>query len=48
MGILTTRKMSIPFTPCVKEVEWGSGWKDLRMLAAFWGGIPVEVTQEAG
>ena len=33
--------------PCVKGVEWGLGTRGLRMLAAFWAGIPVEVTQEA-
>ena len=35
------------FAPCVKGVEWGLGTRGLRMLAAFWAGIPVEVTQEA-
>ena len=34
--------------PCVKGVKWGFGTRGLRMLAAFWTGIPVEVTQEAG
>ena len=34
--------------PCVKVVEWGFGTRGLRMLAAFWVGIPLEVTQEAG
>ena len=33
---------------CVKGVEWGLGTRGLRILAAFWAGIPVEVTQEAG
>ena len=33
--------------PCMKVVEWGLGTRGLRMLAAFWAGIPVEVTQEA-
>ena len=33
---------------CVKEVKWGFGSKGLRIVAAFWAGIPVEVTQEAG
>ena len=32
--------------PCVKEVEWGLGTRGLRMLAAFWVGIQVEITQE--
>ena len=34
--------------PCVHEVEWGLGMKDLKIMAVFWAGIPVEVTQEAG
>ena len=34
--------------PCVKMVEWGLGTRGLRMLAAFWAGIPVEVIEEAG
>ena len=34
--------------PCVKGVEWGLGTRGLIMVAAFWVGIPVEVTQEAG
>ena len=34
--------------PCVKVVEWGFGTRGLRILAAFWAEIPVEVTQEAG
>ena len=33
--------------PCVKVVEWGLGTRSLGMLAAFWVGILVEVTQEA-
>jgi len=33
--------------PCVKVVEWGLGTRRLRILAAFWAGILVEVTQEA-
>ena len=33
--------------PCVKVVEWGFGTRGLRMLAAFWAGIPVKVTLEA-
>ena len=32
---------------CVKGVEWG-GHRGLRMMAAFWACVPVEVTQEAG
>jgi len=35
-------------TPCVKGIEWRLGTRGLRRLAAFWAGIPVEVTQEAG
>ena len=27
--------------PCVKVVEYGFGTRGLRMLAAFWAGIPV-------
>ena len=34
--------------PCVKGVEWGLGTRGLRMLVAFWVGIPVEDTQDAG
>ena len=34
--------------PYVKGVEWGLGTRGLRIVAAFWTGIPVEVTQEAG
>ena len=34
--------------PCVKEVAWGFCTRDLRMLAAFWAGIPVDNTQDAG
>ena len=30
----------------LEEVEWGLGTRVLRMVAAFWAGIPVEVTQE--
>jgi len=30
--------------PCVKGVEWGLGTRGLRMVAAFWAGIPVEIT----
>ena len=31
--------------PRVKGVEWGLDTRCLRMVAAFWVGIPVEVTQ---
>ena len=34
--------------PCVKGVEWGLGTRGLRMVAAFWVSILVEVTQDAG
>ena len=34
--------------PCVKGVEWGLGTRGLRMVAAFWIGILVDVTQEVG
>ena len=34
--------------PCVRAVKWRLGTRGLRMLAAFWAGIKVEVTQEAG
>ena len=29
----------------VKGVEWGLGRSGLRIVAVFWAGIPVEVTQ---
>ena len=29
---------------CVKVVECGLGTRGLEMVAAFWPGIPVEVT----
>ena len=28
-------------SPCVKLFKWGLGTRGLRMLAAFWAGIPV-------
>ena len=34
--------------PCVKGIRWGLGTRGLRMMATFWAGIPIEVTQEAG
>ena len=34
--------------PCVQVFEWGLCTKGLRMVAGFWAGIPVEITQEAG
>ena len=34
--------------PCVKGAERGFGTRSLRILAAFWAGIPVEDTQDAG
>ena len=34
--------------PCVKGVGRGLGTRGLKMMAAFWAGIPVEVTREAG
>ena len=27
--------------PCVKGVEWGLDTRGLRIVAAFWAGIPV-------
>ena len=33
-----------PVAPCVKVVEWEFGTKGLRMLAAFWAGIPIKDT----
>ena len=33
---------------CLKGVELELGTRGLRMLAAFWAGISVEVTQETG
>ena len=51
MGMPTTGVMVQPsqqhVAPCVKVVEWRFDTRGLRMLAAFWAGIPVEVTQEA-
>ena len=35
-----------PSQQYVKGVEWGWGPIGLRMVAAFWAGISVEVTQE--
>ena len=32
----------------IKGVQWGLGTRGLGMVASFWVGIPVEVTQEAG
>ena len=45
----TTREWCNPVSkkhvaPCVKVVEWGLVTRDLRIVAAFWAGIPVEVT----
>ena len=34
--------------PCVKGVGWGLDTRGLRMMAAFWAGIRVEVKQEDG
>ena len=34
--------------PCVTDAEWGMVTRGLRMVAALWSGIPVEVTQEDG
>ena len=34
--------------PCVTGVESGLGTIGLRMVAAFWAVIPVDVAQEAG
>ena len=54
-GILTTGEWSaivsqlqsaICCTMCKRGFEWGLGTRGLRMVAAFWPGIPVEVTQE--
>ena len=42
-GMLTQQHVA----SCVKGVEWGLGKGGLRMAAAFWADIPVEVTQEA-
>ena len=35
-------------TPCVKWVELGLDTRGLRIVAAFWTGIPVGVPHEAG
>ena len=34
--------------PCVKGVQQGLDTRGLRIMAAIWAGIPVEVTEEAG
>ena len=35
--------------PCaLKRLELVLGRRGLRMVAVFWAGIPIEVTQEAG
>ena len=34
--------------PCVKAVELGLGTRGLRIMEAFWAGIPIEDTHEAG
>ena len=47
-GECSLRGMVQPSQQYVKGVEWGWGPIGLRMVAAFWAGIPVEVTQEAG
>ena len=31
--------------PCVKGVEWRLGTRGLGIVAAFWVGIPVVVTE---
>ena len=46
MGMVQPSQQHV--VPCVKVIESGLGTRGLRMLAAFWAGIPVEVTQEAG
>ena len=33
---------------CVKDVEWGIDKRGFKILAPFWAGIPVDVTQDAG
>ena len=30
--------------PCVKGVEWGLDTRGLKIVAAFWAGIPVSST----
>ena len=34
--------------PCVKGIEWGLGTRGLRMVAAYWAGMPVEVVKTGG
>ena len=34
--------------PCVNAFEWGLGTRGFRIVTAFWAGIPIEVTHEAG
>ena len=44
-GMVQTSQQHV--SPIVKGVVWGLGARGLKMVAAFWAGIPVEVTQEA-
>ena len=46
MGIVQSSQQHV--APCVKGVGKGLGTIGLRMVAVFWTGILVEVTQEAG
>ena len=32
--------------PCVKGVEWGFDTRDLRIVAAFWAGIPQSLQRD--
>ena len=43
-GILTTGNGATKSATFVKGVEWGLDTRGLRMVVAFWTGIPVEVT----
>ena len=51
-GIPTTGEygavQSATFYSMCKTIGWGMGTRGLRMVATFWAGISVEVTQEAG
>ena len=34
--------------PCVEEVDWGLDTRGLRIVAAFWAGIPVSILDCTG
>ena len=47
-GICGEEEGNADYGGCVKVVDWGFGTRGLRMLAAFWAGIPAEDTQDTG